>query len=203
MPKVLPVSFYFIGNHVVLDFINTKAAANGKPVDLLGTYFDLLNWLSKAKFFTQDEIEAFLDRWSNRAESNYIVDLAKELRDELASIVQRYQQHKEISEQQLENINHLLQHQVMTTQLKRENNHFIRNHQILIKQPHDLLIPIAQAAVDFFCNYDLSLIKKCANPDCVLIFYDNSKNGTRRWCSQKACGNRMKVNAYLERQKQK
>jgi len=36
-------------------------------------------------------------------------------------------------------------------------------------------------------------IKSCAHPDCILWFYDTSKNGTRRWCSMAVCGNRIKA----------
>ncbi|GAA1074297.1 CGNR zinc finger domain-containing protein [Nocardiopsis metallicus] len=36
-------------------------------------------------------------------------------------------------------------------------------------------------------------LRGCANPDCVLHFFDTSKNGTRRWCSMSGCGNRAKA----------
>ncbi|MFF5204538.1 CGNR zinc finger domain-containing protein [Streptosporangium sp. NPDC000396] len=42
-------------------------------------------------------------------------------------------------------------------------------------------------------------IRKCANPACVLWFYDISKNGSRRWCSMEACGNRAKTVRFQQR----
>ncbi|MGV0586415.1 CGNR zinc finger domain-containing protein [Mycobacteroides chelonae] len=36
-------------------------------------------------------------------------------------------------------------------------------------------------------------IKQCAHPQCVLFFYDTSKNGARRWHSMATCGNRTKA----------
>ncbi|MFD6890445.1 CGNR zinc finger domain-containing protein [Streptomyces sp. NPDC059957] len=42
-------------------------------------------------------------------------------------------------------------------------------------------------------------IRSCANPECVLRFYDISKNGTRRWCSMSGCGNRAKANRHYAR----
>ncbi|GAA5165422.1 MULTISPECIES: CGNR zinc finger domain-containing protein [Amycolatopsis] len=44
-------------------------------------------------------------------------------------------------------------------------------------------------------------IKPCAHPDCVLHFYDVSKNGTRRWCSMAGCGNRFKASRHYARQR--
>ncbi|MEU2119862.1 CGNR zinc finger domain-containing protein [Streptomyces sp. NPDC016459] len=42
-------------------------------------------------------------------------------------------------------------------------------------------------------------IRKCANPECVLHFYDVSKNGGRRWCSMAGCGNRAKTRRHYTR----
>lgn len=42
-------------------------------------------------------------------------------------------------------------------------------------------------------------IRKCANPECPLRFYDMTKNGGRRWCSMTACGNRAKTRRHYER----
>jgi predicted RNA-binding Zn ribbon-like protein len=42
-------------------------------------------------------------------------------------------------------------------------------------------------------------VRGCANPDCVLVFFDTSKNGTRRWCSMAGCGNRAKAARHQAR----
>ena len=44
-------------------------------------------------------------------------------------------------------------------------------------------------------------LRGCANPDCVLHFFDTSKNGTRRWCSMSACGNRAKASRHHARER--
>jgi len=46
-------------------------------------------------------------------------------------------------------------------------------------------------------------IRRCANPVCVLYFLDATKNGTRRWCSMKTCGNRAKASRHYRRVKQR
>ena len=40
----------------------------------------------------------------------------------------------------------------------------------------------------------------CKNPDCRWIFYDESKNKTRKWCDN-TCASLMKVRRYREKQK--
>ncbi|MEV7417603.1 CGNR zinc finger domain-containing protein [Streptomyces sp. NPDC089919] len=42
-------------------------------------------------------------------------------------------------------------------------------------------------------------IHKCASDTCVLHFFDTSRNGTRRWCSMAACGNRAKAARHYAR----
>ena len=44
-------------------------------------------------------------------------------------------------------------------------------------------------------------VKHCQNPDCVLWFFDTTRNGTRRWCSMAVCGNRMKARRHYDRRK--
>ncbi len=67
------------------------------------------------------------------------------------------------------------------------------------REPAQLLWPVAESACDLLCYADLTLVKKCENPICVLFFYDTTKNHSRRWCSMSVCGNRMKVAAHYQR----
>lgn len=49
----------------------------------------------------------------------------------------------------------------------------------------------------------LHRLKMCASEECRWIFYDQSRPGTRRWCSSSLCGNRHKTRSYRERKRQK
>ncbi|MEU1440193.1 MULTISPECIES: CGNR zinc finger domain-containing protein [Streptomyces] len=42
-------------------------------------------------------------------------------------------------------------------------------------------------------------IRRCAHDTCILHFFDTSRNGTRRWCSMAACGNRAKASRHYAR----
>ncbi|MCX5048200.1 MULTISPECIES: CGNR zinc finger domain-containing protein [unclassified Streptomyces] len=45
-------------------------------------------------------------------------------------------------------------------------------------------------------------IRGCAHDACILHFFDTSRNGTRRWCSMAACGNRAKASRHYARTKE-
>jgi len=42
-------------------------------------------------------------------------------------------------------------------------------------------------------------LRRCDADDCRMVFHDESRTGTRRWCSMQRCGNRAKVRAFRER----
>jgi predicted RNA-binding Zn ribbon-like protein len=45
-------------------------------------------------------------------------------------------------------------------------------------------------------------VKVCANPHgCGWLFYDSSKNGSRRWCSMEGCGSSIKNRRQYARRK--
>jgi predicted RNA-binding Zn ribbon-like protein len=62
-----------------------------------------------------------------------------------------------------------------------------------------LLIPLLRAGLDFFAGTDLSRVRRCNNPACVLYFLDSTKSGTRRWCRMETCGNVLKARAHRSR----
>jgi predicted RNA-binding Zn ribbon-like protein len=59
-------------------------------------------------------------------------------------------------------------------------------------------------AVAFVGAFDGSFehLKLCADETCRAVFYDRSKNHSGRWCSMATCGNRNKVRAWRDRQRE-
>jgi predicted RNA-binding Zn ribbon-like protein len=44
-------------------------------------------------------------------------------------------------------------------------------------------------------------LKRCADDTCGWVFWDVSRNHSRRWCTMSVCGNRAKARAYAARQR--
>lgn len=42
-------------------------------------------------------------------------------------------------------------------------------------------------------------VRRCPAADCAWVFWDSSKNASRRWCSMRICGNRAKARAFADR----
>lgn len=62
-----------------------------------------------------------------------------------------------------------------------------------------LLAPILWSAGDLFVGERLERVRLCANEKCQWLFLDDSKSGTRRWCSMSSCGNRAKAHRHYMR----
>jgi len=61
---------------------------------------------------------------------------------------------------------------------------------------------VLASGVDLLLGDDPSRLKQCPAPDgCGWLFYDASKNATRRWCSMRMCGNGAKARRFQRRQR--
>ena len=58
---------------------------------------------------------------------------------------------------------------------------------------------IVRSTVELLISDDLGRLRLCAADDCHWVFLDNSRNGSRRWCDMKVCGNRAKARRYYAR----
>jgi predicted RNA-binding Zn ribbon-like protein len=62
-----------------------------------------------------------------------------------------------------------------------------------------ILGPITLSALSLLMEKDLSRTKRCEGKECGWLFFDATKNKSRRWCEMRVCGNRAKVRAARQR----
>ena len=61
------------------------------------------------------------------------------------------------------------------------------------------LWPVVRSAAEFLTSADLPALRVCASESCAWLFLDTSRNGSRRWCSMRTCGNRAKARRHHAR----
>jgi predicted RNA-binding Zn ribbon-like protein len=196
MALVRPHRFYVIGHYLCLDFINTEAAAEGRPVNLLAGFDDLMAWLVETGALERRQAEGVFAAWNGRPEAERALSQALRFRAILRRMVEKLTAGKPAPTAAVAAINDCLRNQVRYTELGRTAGGFVKRIRSNITEPEHLLLPVAESACDLLCDGDFSRIKQCGNEACVLFFYDCTKNRSRRWCSMSACGNRMKVAAH-------
>ena len=62
-----------------------------------------------------------------------------------------------------------------------------------------VLGPIALSTLTTLTQGDLSRIKQCQGEKCGWLFFDATKNKSRRWCEMEICGNRAKQRRHSAR----
>ncbi|MBB5936901.1 CGNR zinc finger domain-containing protein [Streptomyces zagrosensis] len=58
------------------------------------------------------------------------------------------------------------------------------------------LAAVAVAWSELLITGDAARLKRCAEHSCAWVFWDVSKNRSRRWCSMRVCGNRNKARRF-------
>ena len=202
MIREAPSPFVFVGNHRALDFVNTEMASEGMPVDLLRGVTDLVAWLERSGGIDHGTAETALERWGAGRRGEKLLSAARSLRTDLKHMADAAAEGRPVPRAALERVNRILARGgAFVEVVARPSGGFAERRGQQVRKPKDLLVPIAEAAGDLLCHADLKRVRRCAHPACVLYFLDGTKNGTRRWCDMRTCGNRANAAAYYRRRR--
>ena len=190
--------FLFVGNHLALDFLNTRPIQNGEPQELLPDFEALLGWFRAAELVDNHQFTG-LHRWDGSARARKLVEAVRRLREELREEVLSWEAGTKVRRATIEKLNDLLAAHPMHTKVVETDGALRVSSSFEARQPEDLLAPLVHSAARLFTEADRTRVRKCGQ--CVLHFLDTSKKGTRRWCSMQLCGNRLKVAAYAQRKR--
>lgn len=208
-------SFFLLGNHSCMDFVNTRKNRKGVRREMLKSFSDVLDWFQAAGLLNEEERAKTVGwetspQWSSSLNkiTKSIITLRERLEDELLYHVL---QGNPLSPDFLTLLNEWLHSHKSYTEIvplqveESEHKQTYRTQRLIMSEagPEQLKSWIAELIVEFLCSQDLQWIHQCENPDCILFFYDNSKNHKRRWCSMKTCGNRMKAAEFYRKKKEK
>jgi predicted RNA-binding Zn ribbon-like protein len=193
--------FYFVANTAWLDFVNTEVMSSNGRRDLLASYADLLDWVRVAGLLPEADVEAARERWIESPEAERALEAARGLRARLRAAAERLAGGETVADETLAAVNGLLARPTHATLVARAGDRYGREERWALAAADDVLVPVSESARDLLCDGDLSLVRKCRNPDCILYFYDTTKNHLRAWCSMSACGNRTKVAAHYRRRR--
>lgn len=65
-----------------------------------------------------------------------------------------------------------------------------------------VLHEVAMSFAEVLISDSLNRVKICGNPDCRWVFFDESKNASRKWCSD-TCGSLIKMREFRKRKAEK
>jgi predicted RNA-binding Zn ribbon-like protein len=191
--------FIFVGNHLALDFLNTRPVQNGEPTELLSDFSALLRWFQAAGLLSAHEMTSLQRQSGQSATARRTLDAMREFREKLRKEILAWEGGADVHRATVEELNRLMAAHPMLTKLQGAGNVPSMELWFEPRQAEDLFAPLAHSAAKLLAGVDHNRVRKCGQ--CVLHFHDTSKKGTRRWCSMQLCGNRLKVAAYAARQR--
>jgi predicted RNA-binding Zn ribbon-like protein len=188
-----------------LDYANTRMwRGTPAPVEQLAALPDVLDWSVTAAGLSADALPA-LRVWaaSHPGQAAALFVAAIELRELVYRVFSAVAAGAKVADTDLAALNCALAEAPQRTALARLNGVYAwRIGQVAVSAPA-LLAPILWSAADLLVQAPHHRIRQCANPQCLWLFIDASKNGTRRWCDMTACGNRAKARRHYEKSKQR
>jgi predicted RNA-binding Zn ribbon-like protein len=189
-----------------LDFANTiESHASAQPIEKLESYFDLLVWSQAAGLLTHNKAQDLrADALNHPVEVSAVLAKAIELRETIYRIFSAVANDREPDTLDLARLNDALVEALVQAQIVSTSEGFEWSWDPGKGSFDQILWPIAHSAIDLLLSEDLKRVGECADDrGCGWLFYDTSRNRSRRWCSMDDCGNRAKSRDFYKRKIQK
>jgi predicted RNA-binding Zn ribbon-like protein len=190
--------FLFVGNQLLLDFINTRPRVDGREVELLPDGRALARWLGAAGLVSEREAAQLMRRWTAPRYRRAIREL-RQFRERAREAVFKMEYGEHVSRGALKSLNQLLMAYPQLCEVVQTRIGFVRQRHFAPTNPEHVFAALADAFAALLTATPMSRVRKCDG--CPMHFYDTSKKGTRIWCSMKLCGNRAKVAAFANRER--
>ena len=187
MPRLL-------GDRLCLDFVNTVESPRSDPEEYLFAYPDLARWGRHVNILNDGQVERLLREAERHPDdAGNVFDRAIDLRGAITRIFQAVAAKSEPSRTDL----NLLQTEYVSA---LDQAHLSASEHAFdwiwpdVDALDRMLWDVARSAVKVLTQDDLKRVKQCPGAgDCGWLFYDTSKNASRRWCSMEGCGSRVKM----------
>jgi predicted RNA-binding Zn ribbon-like protein len=195
------IKFPLISGRLSIDLVNTEVVSWGVRRDLLSSGVQLIAWLNTMQnagaihikqlgFDNLEDIECHINENEDQCLS-LIRAFRAYTREEFEKIADGYQP----SHEWVDHLESLIKKSPFSYRIIEGD---------LMPFPigdsmDSLLSLVAFDILQLLSTGILFTLHKCENPDCVLLFFNES--GRRKWCSMKICGNRIKVARHGSRKK--
>ena len=200
-PRVERSPLVFVGERLWLDFVNTDGGSHDP--DTVADFDALVSWLETAVAFDAERAQ-MMRRRAIQQPSGATAALmdGRRVRAALRQLAEHGGVSPQVRLETLAEINRVLGRSAGTRRLEmRLDGSFARTFVPVGDAFAGLMIPIVESAADALILGELARVRRCADPRCARVFYDNTKNAARRWCDMATCGNRAKAARHRARHK--
>ena len=189
-----------------LDFVNTVSwRLTDSPSDYLRTYEDLLAWGRQAGLLTLKEAEGLARRAAMDPDgAQETLSRAITLREAIHRAISAAISGEPQDESGLSAFNRELSMALSRLCVMPAGDAYAWGWNWSGNDAGPLDRPlwvVARSAAELLTSPRLGRVKVCADGGCGWVFLDESRNGSRRWCDSRDCGNRERVRRHLARKR--
>lgn len=200
-PPPTPMNTLLLGSHPAIDFLNTSFAPDGKPVETIGDGQAFLDWITQVGLL-EEPVVARLRRRVGLKACDATAAEARKIRQWAREWIGRWRTKPDADYgREIETLNKLLAHATFHRELVSGTGGLRIVDRNQIESPDALLAVIAESIAALISEESPSLVRACAGSGCTLWFLDRTRGHRRLFCSAAVCGNRAKVAAFRERQR--
>jgi len=185
-----------LGGAPCLDFVNSiENRAGHAPEDFLTSYADLVRWGQHGGLIADATATRLIARAAaDQPAADEALHQALALRAALNHLFLAIATRRELNPADLEQLQRAYADAMSGAILVPQGERLTWDWRPDEQRLDQLLWPVARSAVELLTTGDPRRIKVCENPyGCGWLFYDGSKNGSRRWCSMEGCGSQVKM----------
>ena len=203
-PTADDYAFELDGGNVALDFANTvsrRKAAESR--DNLPRYGRLVSWGEAAGLLASRDAAALREKAAAHPRSAAAaLRRAAEVREAIFAIFSAIAAGREAPAEAVATLSASLPEAFGRPRIVRDG----RSFKVHFQQDEDdlagaVIPPVVRGALDLLTSEAKDRVRECHSTTCAWLFLDRSKNGSRRWCDMKVCGNRAKARRHYAKGK--
>ena len=195
-----------LGGDPGLDFVNSVDPREGPDptVDYLGDYGELVRWAAYASVIPEERADALIRRAARDPRSaERVWRRAVALREALYRVLTRWIEAGPVSGSDLATLDRERLRAEARTELASTG---ASGFEVVATGDTELEAPLrrlARASAALLTHVDPDRLRICPADDggCGWVVLDQTRNGSRRWCSMSTCGNHAKATRLTERRR--
>jgi predicted RNA-binding Zn ribbon-like protein len=187
-----------------LDFANTVGwHASDSPEESLNKYADLVEWSAERGIIPGDTKNVLLRKSREEPiEAQSILEKAREIRENMYHMLSDTAHGHPIKVTDLKGLNKAVAGMLSHSRLAPYERGLRWEWDSRSDELDSVIWPVVRSAVDLMTSEAIKRVGQCADDrGCGWLFWDSSRNRSRRWCDMSDCGNRAKVRRFYAKKK--
>ena len=194
-------TFHLSGGRLCLDLANTVSwRRSSEPIERLRDYSDVLEWARQARVITPREARTLAHAAARHPrQATAVLGRVRTLREAIYRVFAALARGQSPSPADFALLDAEFRGALRHLGLVRGPEGFAVTWTARADALTRPLWPVVRSVAELLTSGELGRLRTCPSANCGWIFLDTTRNGTRRWCDMRVCGNRAKARRYQVR----